>query len=322
MNNIQGHNPQKFGHKLKWIIAVLALGYLIYALFVKHNAQQLFEYGRFVFITNPLPLILVVILIGINWLLEAIKWRYLMKGIEPISLKAAVKGVLMGVTISLFTPNGIGEFAGRMLVVSKRNRAGAAGSTIAGSMAQLAITITIGGAFLVYISKSWLSIIPEAVVNISAIVTALIGLVAYFKMPVIVRFVLGRFNWFQKHRQFIETFNGYSRKELIVSYLISFLRYAVFCTQMFVLIQSTVTFESAITALTLMPYIPVFFYLQTLVPTIALGEIGVRGALLEMILPTAESAVPILMCTTIIWLLNIVLPALIGLVFNLRIQPD
>ena len=52
----------------------------------------------------------------LNWLVEALKWRYMISKIENISIMTAYRAVLTGITVSTFTPNRIGEYGGRVFV--------------------------------------------------------------------------------------------------------------------------------------------------------------------------------------------------------------
>jgi len=83
----------------------------------------------------------VVILAFINWGIEARKWQLLVKSLQRISYFVAFKAVLSGVTLSLNTPNRIGEYGGRILYVKEGNRIKAISLSIAGSMSQLIVTL-------------------------------------------------------------------------------------------------------------------------------------------------------------------------------------
>lgn len=300
----------------RWIIAIVALAYLIYELTVHHNSGEIIRYTKKVFSQNPWPLIIVLCLTPVNWMLETWKWQYMLRPLCRISYLTTLKGVLMGVFVSLFTPNGIGEFVGRMWVVEADKREASIGSSIAGNMSQLAITITFGGACIVFFSTRFLLPGYQILINVLSVLTVIIGFILYFRMPEIANWLFRRFSWFKKHQQFVDTFNSYGFIALSVAYVLSLVRYLVFCFQMFVLVRFTVTFESGNTPENLFFLMPVYFYIQTLVPTVALGEIGIRGAVLTFLLDGALSPIPIVMTTTLIWLTNIVLPAVVGLILS------
>ena len=80
----------------------------------------------------------------INWLLEALKWRALILKIENVPIKRSIEAVFSGITVSSFTPNRVGEYAGRVFCIHKADRVQAVLITVLGSMAQLVTTITFG----------------------------------------------------------------------------------------------------------------------------------------------------------------------------------
>ena len=62
---------------------------------------------------------LVIVLVFVNWGFEAKKWKLLITPIQKMSFFTAFKSVLTGVTLSLNTPNRIGEYGGRILYVKE-----------------------------------------------------------------------------------------------------------------------------------------------------------------------------------------------------------
>ena len=98
-------------------------------------------------------LIIVLILMGFNWFLETAKWKLLLEYISPTGWLRCLRSVLSGVTVSILTPNRIGEFAGRVLHLEKGVRVKAAIASVIGSMNQLLITILAGGFGLILSMK-------------------------------------------------------------------------------------------------------------------------------------------------------------------------
>ncbi|MBL4649703.1 MAG: hypothetical protein JKY03_08230 [Aureispira sp.] len=89
-------------------------------------------------------LLLVLILMPLNWLFETQKWLTLLRKIESISFYQALKVVLVGLSLSLFTPNRVGEYGGRVMMVSKGNRLHAVWATMVGISSQW-IVLVVGG---------------------------------------------------------------------------------------------------------------------------------------------------------------------------------
>jgi len=53
-------------------------------------------------------IILLLVLMCVNWGIEARKWHVLVRRVQPINFFTAIRAVLSGVSLSLFVPNGIG----------------------------------------------------------------------------------------------------------------------------------------------------------------------------------------------------------------------
>jgi hypothetical protein len=55
----------------------------------------------------------------LNRFFEILKWQNLASNIKPITVSEATKQVLAALTAGIFTPNGIGEYAGKALYYEK-----------------------------------------------------------------------------------------------------------------------------------------------------------------------------------------------------------
>jgi hypothetical protein len=97
-------------------------------------------------------IILIFALMFVNWSLEAIKWKYLIRKTEQISLLKSLAAVWSGVTVGTITPNRIGEFAGRIMFLKPENRKLATTQTLYGDLAQFITTIIFG---IIGISLFW-----------------------------------------------------------------------------------------------------------------------------------------------------------------------
>ncbi len=297
----------------KGVITVLAIGFLIYEIFYRHHAIDIFnEYAES--ITDHWRIILwVLLLMPVNWILESLKWKYLLSN-GNISLLKALKGVWMGVALGLFTPNGVGEFFGRIWVIEKSKREQAVSASIVGSLAQLAITITVGGACIVFYASNYIAPNWLLTAQIAAVVTILIGLVSYYYLPKIASVVLSKISFFKRFASFKKTMKSYSTHQLSVAYLISFARYIVFCTQLGFLIFGLADVPLEV-VYTLTALIPVYYYIQTVVPTVALSEIGVRGLILSFLFAGFLVNTELILASFIIWIVNLIIPGLVGLLF-------
>jgi hypothetical protein len=96
--------------------------------------------------------VLVIILMFANWSFEALKWRVLIGHIQKMSFLTAFRAILSGLSVSVAmnTPNGSGEYFGRILYIKQGNRIRAITLTLVGSISQLIVTMFFGtiGLFL------------------------------------------------------------------------------------------------------------------------------------------------------------------------------
>jgi len=271
---------------------------------------------------------LVVFLMLANWSFEALKWRVLISHIQHISFFKAFRAILSGLSISLAmnTPNGSGEYIGRILYIKEGNRIRAITLTFVGSMSQLIITMLLGtiGLFLIrdhfYSATNEHFILSLAAVNTitfgSIVVTAVL-IAVYFEISWLIRF-LEKLPFVAKYAYFIEKLEDFGWRELLKVLLISFLRYCVFAVQYLLLLQ---VFRVDVSLWNGFWLITVMFLSLAIIPTIALAELGVRGKI-SIFLFSAFSAniLGIVLTATTIWLINLVVPALAGSLFLLGIK--
>ena len=102
------------------------------------NFSQLFT------LENSFFILLILLLMFVNWTLEALKWKLLIAPLESISYKTSLKGIFAGITMSIFTPNRVGEFAGRVFFLEKADKIQASIMSLIGSVMQLLVTIIAG----------------------------------------------------------------------------------------------------------------------------------------------------------------------------------
>ena len=309
------------GFLIKTGIVAFALFFLYQQLNIKSAVDQ---YSLDDIITklkgNYIILIVVVFMMLLNWFLEALKWRFLISKIEIVSIIRSLRAIFSGITVSAFTPNRVGEYGGRVFCLNKADRLQAVIITVIGSMAQLLITIIFGSIGLLFLPLYKADIFlflgkvsyayPALVVIISLINVFLFFL---FLNVSIFTNVFAKISFLKKFRKYNEVFSFYSFKELLIVLAYSAARYVVFTTQFFILLQ---LFDVQIIYTDAIVLIMSMLFFVSIIPTIAITEIGVRGsvALFLFSLVTAN-AVGVFSATFVLWIINLVLPALIGMVF-------
>jgi len=82
----------------------------------------------------------VVLLMFLNWGIEARKWQLLVSRVERISFWNAYRSILAGQAFALNTINRSGDFVGRILYLHEGNRLRAVALSLVGSMSQILVT--------------------------------------------------------------------------------------------------------------------------------------------------------------------------------------
>ena len=100
---------------------------------------------------NAWKLVLTVVLMFVNWALEARKWQIVVRKVQFLSFFQSWKAVFTGTTLAFFTPNRIGEYMGRILYLGEGKRIKAISLTIVCSMGQLLVTWWAGIAGILYL---------------------------------------------------------------------------------------------------------------------------------------------------------------------------
>ena len=254
-------------------------------------------------------LIPVLLLMLLNWSIEAVKWKQLMDPVEHIGFLQSIRAVLSGVTVSFFTPNRVGEFAGRILHLEPGHRIRGALATFVGGTAQAMITLQAGLVALLFfrhqlVSPPWVPLIAAL-----AMITVILFPVIWLRIPYLAHWKLFS-SLLQRYPRYLEVFDHYHAKQLTGVYFLSAFRYLVFCFQQFLLLKMFGFDESFLISIGLSA---VSFLFITVIPGFALGELGIRGSInLLVFTPYLSNAGGILSVTFLLWLINLALPALFG----------
>ena len=269
-----------------------------------------------------LPLAAVVLLMFLQWLLEAFKWKLLLKDIIQLHWTAAFGSILSGISVSVVTPNRLGEFAGRIIHLPNGTRLEGTAFTFMGNLAQMIITCLLGslGLCLGYdILKSQLHS-PESVYSIDLLlilapIASVILLLVYFSSSWMLE-KLGHWRLLRAFANHLLVLSHTSSGRLTWVMLISFLRYLIFIAQ-YLIVFYYCGFSSD--PLPLMIGVAVMLLWLSIVPTFSFMEMGVRWQFALLLFPAVgTSLLAIPLSVTIIWLVNFILPAILGAFYFLR----
>jgi len=255
----------------------------------------------------------------INWGLEALKWQKLINKIDKVSFADAYKAIFCGVTYGVFTPNRIGEYAGRLFYIRNTNIWRAIVVTLIGSFGQILATFLMGTiALVLFIMKFPLlhndSFLLKYLLMVLPVLLLVFILLLYFNISLFER-RLEKIRMLRNWISYLRVIRHYSFEELLVILLLSLFRYITFTVQYLLLLYLFGVHVSLLNGFIL---IALIFLVQTIVPSVAIAELGVRGNVALFFLNYVSlNNLGILSAAFSVWLLNLIVPSVIGLILIL-----
>ncbi len=320
---------------IRFFIIVMTFGFLYDQVFHSNDTQLVIDFFP---AASQAPgfwlmLSLVVVLMLVNYLLESIKWKFFIAKLENVSLLNSYKAVLTGMSVSMFMPNRVGDYLGRVFILKKADRIQAILATIVGSMSQLIATIVFGSLAVVFTYpmvidmdeklNKWMfaGLIVVVVVGLFTIIFAYLNFGAFSG---IIKRISGRA--YKKIKKYTRVFSLYRSADMLVVLIISLLRYLLFSFQFVLLLWM---FQVEINYPMAMVLIGIIYLGVTVIPTIALTEIGVRGSVSIFVFSyyyqniafsSTNSELGVASASTALWFINLVVPAIAGAVFVYKLK--
>lgn len=262
---------------------------------------------------------LVLLMMLVNWSIEAVKWKRLIGAIERISLWLAIESVFCGLTWAVFTPNRLGEYGGRVFFLSPKRRIVGIVAMAVGNIGQLVLTSVLGAiAVCIFIYR----FIPLDIRLFMAVCTAaslfcLFFLVFYFNIKWLNRILLSM-KFTRKYGKFYAILARYKTRELFNLILFSLVRYAISSTQYLIMFAWLIP---DINYLDVLMIVSVQFLVQSSLPSLGLVDIGVRSVTAVTLFKyVTDQNAAIVACTASIWLVNIIIPAILGSYFVFKLN--
>ncbi len=317
-------SSKKISVLIKLLIVGLAFWFLYQKVFANESFLEIKK--QFIYILNKdsyTDLIFVILLMPLNWSIDALKWQFLIVKLEKVSFWLSLKAVFLGITVSIFTPNRIGEFGGRVFCLQYADRIKAVLVTVFGNLSQLVATVIFGLLALWYFTLHFsIPVFADFFDNsilVFGICLLLISSLLYVLFNISkLSVVLSKWKFLKKYEDYWSVFSKYSFSEILIVLLASISRYLVYSFQFYLLIRFVnidVTFIESLTMSALT------FLSMSVIPTIALTEIGVRGSVAIYFFGfLSENVIGIMTAAFTLWIINLVIPALIGTLFVYQLK--
>ena len=210
----------RFNLLLKVLILISCLLFLAFKLNTsKSDLLNLYTLFKIAMVDGYIVLFIILILMPLNWSFEAWKWQLLANKVVKLNFWNALKGVISGLGLSFFTPYGIGDYFGRIGLITHSDRRRLVGPLLMCRLVQLLITLLFGlfGIFYLF------GIAYFSYLLLSISVFLILLFFAYRKA--------GR-KWRPKFEEGVKVYFGlikaFDQRELLTVFAISFWRYLTF----------------------------------------------------------------------------------------------
>jgi uncharacterized protein (TIRG00374 family) len=303
--NVPGSSPAR-----RWL---LLSGRLVVTAVILYALLRIVSLGEVVaaFQTARIEYLAVaLLLLGANLGFQALKWRYFVRRADPGSSSfETIAALLFGMTLGVLTPGQIGEFGGRALRHSSLRPATVIGLTV---IDKLQMFLVMGMAAAV----SYLSFVALEGWLRALLIASVWGVCLYiFFRPTLLRRLIqslpekvSRREWAKDFTDSLALLRG---KDLMFGFVVTCAFYATVYLQMLVLLNafSPVDWQQGFLGFAAM------MFLKALIP-ISIGDLGIREAssvYFYSLVGIPQAAA--LNAALLLFVINILLPAVCGLIF-------
>lgn len=305
--------PHKTKQFLVLLVKLLIVGGAFYFIYNQLTNNDKLDWQKFLVLFHKNQSVLgigfILLLSVLNRLFEIMKWQNLVSCIRPISLGEATKQVLAALTAGLFTPNGVGEYAGKALFFDKKEAKKVVFLNLICNGIQMILTVLFGVFGLLYFNA-------EHSVISTKTVTILFGfLLILFAVLFSAKKIAIKGHSIEK---LIHKINEIPKSIHQKNTLLAILRYLVFSHQYYFLFLA---FDVDLPYLTLISAITSVYFLASALPTFQFLDFAVKGGVAVYffgILGVNEWVT--VFVTTLMWFLNVVLPVIWGSYYVLNFK--
>ena len=239
-----------------------------------------------------------------NRYLEILKWQNLVSFIKPISVGESTKQVLGALTAGIFTPNGLGEYAGKALYFDKTKTKQIVFLNLICNGIQMVLTVIFGTIGLLIIGYwNW----SLGILGLSIF----LFLFSFFSKKIKIKGY--------SIEKLVEKINEISKSIHKKNIFLAVCRYLVFSHQYYFLFLA---FDVDLPYVTMMATIAVVYFLASSLPSFQFLDFAVKGSVAVFFFgKLGVNEWIVVFISTLMWFLNVVLPVVIGSYFVLKFKP-
>jgi len=306
--------PNKAKQFLIAAVKLLVVGGAFYFIYNQLANNDRLDWERFAekFDKNwsVLGILFLLSLSVLNRFFEILKWQNLVSSIRPISIGEATKHVLAALTASIFTPNGIGEYAGKALYFDKSETKKIIFLNLINNGIQMILSIVFGIFGLLYFNANYEIITPKTVAILFAIFIVFLLASFFLKSFTIKGYSL---------EKLVHKINQIPKKVHRKNIFLGLYRYLFFSHQYYFLFMA---FDVDLPYLLLISAIAAVYFLASSLPTFQFLDFAVKGSVAVFFFgKLGVNEWIVIFISTLMWFLNVVIPVAIGSYYVLKFKP-
>ena len=305
--------PHKAKQFLVLLITLLIVGGAFYFIYNQLAHNDKLDWQKFITVFRKNQSVLgigfILLLSVLNRYFEILKWQNLARFIHEISVGEATKQVLAALTAGIFTPNGVGEYAGKALYYPKAEAKKVVFLNLICNGIQMILTVIFGVFGLLYFNAKHEVITAQTVAILFGVFIVLFVILFSLK-----KFKIKGFSIEKLLHKINEIPKSIHQKNIILGIC----RYLVFSHQYYFLFLA---FDVHLPYFILIATIAVVYFLASSLPTFQFLDFAVKGSVAIYffgILGVNEWIVVFI--STLMWFLNVVLPVILGSYYVLNFK--
>jgi hypothetical protein len=299
------HKTKQFLVLLVKFLIVVGAFYFIYNQLAHNDAL---DWHKFILVFHKnqsvAGILFILSLSFLNRFLEILKWQNLVASFKKITVAQATKQVLASLTVGIFTPNGVGEYAGKALYFEKSKAKQIVFLNLICNGIQLILSVVLGTIGL------WVLGYGFWVLYIFAI-SILFILFSFLSKKIKIKGY--------SIEKFIEKINEIPKAIHQKNTFLGIARYVTFSHQYYFLFLA---FDVHLPYFTLMATIMAVYFLASSLPSFQFLDFAVKGSVAVYFFKSLHvNEWIVVLVTTLMWFLNVVIPVILGSYFVLTFSP-
>ncbi|MGB3180112.1 MAG: lysylphosphatidylglycerol synthase transmembrane domain-containing protein [Cyclobacteriaceae bacterium] len=250
----------------------------------------------------------------VNWSAEAFKWQYLSGKVVPLSFPVAFRSIMAGLSLHAVLPHSVGEYAGRIGVISHKQKLKLIGALWVSHTTQMTVTCLAGAFGLAVYLNHYFAFLPVWALTAGGILLTLVVLVT------IISFIPRLIRWTERWKlgKFLAAAHRFTFADWSYATGLSLIRYICFSSQ-FILLLYLLKIDTPL-------YIQVagvtwVFLIKSVAPALnIIADLGIREVAALAFFPLFGADPAIVLAASIsVWFLNLFVPSLLGSLSFIRL---